>query len=84
MVRQTLKFAASLFALSLLGACSSHPSDADSHAAAPAADAPMPEARKPTIFDDQLKALDKAKAVEGDLIKAKEARDKAMDEQTDG
>lgn len=84
MVRQTLKFAASLFALSLLGACSSHSSGADGQAAAPAADAPLPEARKPTIFDDQLKALDKAKAVEGDLKKAQAERDKQMDEQTGG
>ena len=84
MVRQTLKCAASLFALGLLGACSSHSSDADVQAAAPAAAAPLPEARKPTVFDDQLKALDKAKAVEEDLRKAQAERDKQIDEQTGG
>ncbi|MEO7935116.1 MAG: hypothetical protein ABIR27_02555 [Dokdonella sp.] len=84
MVRQTLKFAASLFALSLLGACSSHSSDADNQAAAPTANSPAPVARKPTVFDDQLKALDKAKAVEEDLKKAQAERDKQIDEQTGG
>ncbi len=84
MVRQTLKLAAGLFALSLLGACSSHSSDTDSSAAAAPADPPAAEARKPTVFDDQLKALDKAKAVEEDLRKAQAERDKQIDEQSNG
>lgn len=84
MVRQTLKLAASLLALGLLAACSSHSSDADSSAVAPTADPPAAEARKPTVFDDQLKALDKAKAVEEDLRKAQAERDKQIDEQSGG
>jgi len=48
----------------------------------PAADAPpavQPAAvRQKTVFDDQLKALEKAKAVEKEMQKAQEKRDQAM------
>ena len=85
MVRQTLQFAASLLALSLLGACSSKTADEESAAAnAPTEQAPATQTRQPTVFDDQLKALDKAKAVEESLKKAQAERDKEMDEQTGG
>lgn len=82
MLRQTLLLAASLCAATLLVACSSHSSDADSHAADTPADQPAAaETRQPTVFDDQLKALDKAKAVEQTLQKAQADRDKQMQEQ---
>lgn len=82
MLRQTLQLAASLCAVTLLVACSSHSSDADSRAAdAPAAPPAATETRKPTVFDDQLKALDKAKAVEQTLQKAQADRDKQMEDQ---
>ena len=85
MLRQTLQLAASLCAVTLLVACSSHSSEADSGAAASPADQPAAaEARKPTVFDDQLKALDKAKSVEQTLQKAQADRDKKMDDQDGG
>ncbi len=85
MLRQSLPFAASLCAAALLVACSSHSSDTDSRAADAPADQPATaEARKPTVFDDQLKALDKTKAVEQTLQKAQADRDKQMDEQDGG
>ncbi len=39
-----------------------------------------PEARTPTVFDDQIKAMDKAKAVEDQEMERK----RKMDEQLDG
>lgn len=85
MVRQTLKFAACLLALSALAACSSTSSDADTSAAAEAANQPdATQARDPSVFDDQLKSLDKAKAVEETLKKAQAERDKEIDEQSGG
>lgn len=39
-----------------------------------------PEARTPTVLDDQLKAIDKAKAVEAQEMERK----RKMDEQLDG
>lgn len=84
MARRMLKFAASLVALSLLGACTPHSPDAETGAAATPADPPAAAVRKPTVFDDQLKALDKAKAVEEELRKAQAERDKQIDEQSGG
>ena len=72
---------ASLIAASAfgLGACSDHKAaDADADAARAAPPAPV---RQKTVFDDQLKALDKAKAVEKQLQDDKEKRDKAMQDQ---
>ncbi len=68
--------AASVFALD---ACGDH-TTADAHADATKAAAPV-SARQKTVFDDQLKALDKAKAVEKQLQEDKEKRDKAMQDQ---
>ncbi len=82
MLRQTLHLAAGLCAATLLVACSSDSSDADSRAAETPADQPTAaETRQPTVFDDQLKALDKAKSVEQTLQKAQADRDKQMEEQ---
>ncbi|HET9031648.1 MAG TPA: hypothetical protein VFN25_01955 [Dokdonella sp.] len=81
MVRQILKFTASLLVLGLLAACSSPSSDVPDKAADQPAAA---EVRKPTVFDDQLKALDKAKAVEATLKKAEAERSKEIDEQSGG
>ncbi|MEO7064257.1 MAG: hypothetical protein ABI082_10870 [Dokdonella sp.] len=65
-----------------LAACSSHKAaDADADAAKAAATAQPPPARQKTVFDDQLKALDKAKAVEKQLQKDKEKQDAEIDAQ---
>ena len=63
-----------------LAACSSHKA-ADADAAKAAATAQPPPARQKTVFDDQLKALDKAKAVEKQLQKDKEKQDAEIDAQ---
>jgi predicted small lipoprotein YifL len=51
----------------------------------PAAEAPpavqQAAARQKTVFDDQLKALEKAKAVEKEMQEAQEKRDQAMKDQ---
>lgn len=71
--------AASLLALA---ACSGHKAaDADTDAAKTAVAAQPAPVRQKTVFDDQLKALDKAKAVEKQLQEDKEKRDKAMEDQ---
>ncbi|MBX3691059.1 hypothetical protein [Dokdonella sp.] len=50
-----------------------------------AKEAPPPEPvareRQPTVFDEQLKALDKAKAVQQELDEAVRKRDAAAEEQ---
>lgn len=77
---RTILIAAAVLALA---ACSSHaPADAGADAAK-AAVAATPVKRK-TVFDDQLKALDKAKAVEKQLKEDQAKRDKAMDAQEQG
>ena len=69
-----------LAALLALAACGSHKSaDADADAAKPAAQ--PAQAKQKTVFDDQLKALDKAKGVEKQLQEDKEKRDKEMQDQ---
>lgn len=85
MLRQTLRIAASLCVITLLVSCSSHSSDADSRAMDATAEQPVAaKVRQPTILDDQLKALDKAKAVEQTLQKGQADRDKEIDEQSGG
>ena len=77
-------FRSILIAVSLLAlvACSSHKAaDTDSDAAKTAAAAQPAPVRQKTVFDDQLKALDKAKAVEKQLQEDKDKRDKAMEDQ---
>ena len=71
-----------------LGACGGKPSadtqaDADQAAADKAAEQAAAKKQK-TVFDDQLKALDKAKAVEQQLQDDKEKRDKALQAQENG
>jgi hypothetical protein len=84
MLRQSLQLTACLLAVNLLLACSSHSPDASGDNPEASADPPAAEVRKPTVFDDQLKALDKAKAVEESMKKAQAERDKQMDEQSGG
>ncbi|MBX3701493.1 MAG: hypothetical protein KF903_10915 [Dokdonella sp.] len=55
------------------------PAQADQPAAAPA-----PEQRQKTVFDDQLKAIDKAKGVEQQLMQEKERHDKQIEAQEKG
>ena len=62
-----------------LAACGGHSqSDADKAAAQ------TPPKREKTVFDDQLKAIDKAKGVEAQLQKEKEQQDRAIDAQEKG
>ena len=85
MLRQSLQVAASLLAVIALAACSSHKSENSTDKTEAAVDQPATVTpRAPTVFDDQLKALDKAKAVEQNLQKAQAERDKEMDEQGGG
>jgi hypothetical protein len=39
------------------------------------------EEKQPSVLDDQLKAIDKANAVEGQLMQDKEDADKALEQQ---
>jgi protein involved in sex pheromone biosynthesis len=65
--------------LLMLAACGGHSqSDADKDAAQ------TPPKREKTVFDDQLKAIDKAKGVEAQLQKEKEQQDRAIDAQEKG
>lgn len=65
-----------------LGACSSQKAaDADTDGAKAAAATQPAPARQKTVFDDQLKALDKAKAVEKQLQEDKAKQDKAIEDQ---
>ncbi|MBX3688695.1 hypothetical protein [Dokdonella sp.] len=74
---RTCLLAASLLTLT---ACGGTPPPAEADKAA----APAPEQRQKTVFDDQLKALDKAKGVEQQLQKEKEAQDRAIEAQEKG
>ena len=60
-----------------LAACGGKHPPADTQAA-------KPEPRQKTVFDDQLKALDKAKGVEAQLQKEKEQQDRAIEAQEKG
>lgn len=84
MLRQSLRCAAGLCAAMLLVACSSSAPDAAPAAQTPTDQAPPAELRQPTVIDEQLKALDKAKAVEQELQKAQAERDKEIDAQSGG
>jgi hypothetical protein len=84
MLRQSLQFAASLFAVNLLLACSSHSPDTSSDNPAASAQKPAAEARTPTVIDDQLKALDKAKAAREAVEKAQVDRNKEIDDESGG
>ncbi len=62
-----------LLALVLLAACSEEVEvEAD----------PRPAERRGTVFDDQLRALDRARDVERRMMEADEARRRAIDEGT--
>jgi hypothetical protein len=63
-------------ALCLLAACSGDVQDDVQADAPPAASAP-----RPTVLDDQLKALEKAKAVGQQLQEEKERTDQAIEDQ---
>lgn len=85
MLRQSLPIAAALFALGLMAACSSSTSESVDTADTAGADAAVEsEPAQPTVFDEQLKALEKAKEVEETLKKAQADRDKAMEEEETG
>lgn len=78
MLRQSLRSAVCILGLALLPACSAPPAETPDATVADPATAPV--ARPATVLDDQLKALDKARAVEQDLQEAKVARDKAIED----
>ena len=65
--------------LAALGACSKPENPPSSAAAAPPTNPPAAP-KQPTVLDDQLKAIDKAKGVERQLQQEKEAADKKIDE----
>ena len=75
-----MKRLALLAALLALAACSGSKPEAASDAAKPtAAAAPAKPAQK-TVFDDQLKAIQKAKDVQKTVDDAAKATDKAIDD----
>jgi hypothetical protein len=66
---------------SLLACSRPAPETADDVGAADDADrSDAPVQRAPTVLDDQLKALDKARAVEATLQKEQANRDKAIED----
>jgi hypothetical protein len=68
--------------LLVLAACSSRTTaDAQADAAKPVAPAQPAAAKQKTVIDDQLKALDKARAVGNTLEQEKEAHDKVIEDQ---
>lgn len=81
MIRTTL-LASTLLALA---ACGGKTTDADAQAAADKAAAEQAAAkRQKTVFDDQLKAIDKAKGVEKQLMDEKEKHDGDIEKQESG
>jgi outer membrane lipoprotein-sorting protein len=42
---------------------------------------PPPVAPQPTVLDDQIKAIERAEAVEGELIQQQKDQDQAMEDQ---
>lgn len=62
-----------LLSMSVLSACGSD-------APPPPPPPPPPAAPAPTVLDDQLKAIDKAKAVEQQLMDEKAKQDKALED----
>ena len=82
-----IRTAAVAVAVLALAACGGTPSDSQADADKVAADRAAEQAaakKQKTVFDDQLKALDKAKGVEKQLQDDKEKRDKAMEAQENG
>lgn len=72
-----IRVALILAGLGMLTACTGSDQPAAADATAPAAAAPA--ARQKTVFDDQLKALEKAKGVEKQLQDEKARRDQELD-----
>ncbi len=83
MLRQTLQFTCAVALLLLLPACSSS-SQPDSESVVDETVEDPAVQKQPTVFDEQLRALDKAKAVEATLEDGKAATDKAIDEDSGG
>ncbi len=71
--------AAGMFALTACGGQKAADANADAAKAA-ATEKPVVTKQK-TVFDDQLRALDKAKAVEKQMQEDKEKQDKAIQDQ---
>ena len=65
--------------VSMLAACGGRPADEPP----PKAEAPAAAKRK-TVFDDQLKALDKAKALEKQMQEDQRKRDEEIEKQEQG
>ncbi len=63
----------------VIGACSRHENPPAAETVATQTQ-PATSPKQPTVLDDQLKALDKAKAVEAQLQKEKESQDKTIEE----
>ena len=83
MLRQSLQIICAALMLCMLPACSSSSQQGEESTVEESTEAPAAQ-RQPTVFDDQLKALDKAKAVEATLQDGKAATDKAIDEASGG
>ena len=82
-----IRTAALAVAVLALAACGGTPADSQVDADKVAADRAAEQAaakKQKTVFDDQLKALDKAKGVEKQLQDDKEKRDKEMEKQENG
>ena len=82
-----IRITALAIAVLTLAACGGTPSDSQADADKAAADRAAEQAaakKQKTVFDDQLKALDKAKGVEKQLQDDKEKRDKEMEKQENG
>jgi ABC-type glycerol-3-phosphate transport system substrate-binding protein len=70
-------------ALLMLAACGSHaPAEAQADAAKPVTPVQPVAAKQKTVIDDQLKALDKARAVGNKLEQEKQDQDKAIQDQS--
>lgn len=83
MLRQSLPITCAVVMLCMLPACSSSSQQDEESVADESLDAPAVQ-RQPTVFDDQLQALDRARGVEATLEESKAATDKAIDEASGG
>jgi ABC-type glycerol-3-phosphate transport system substrate-binding protein len=82
-----IRTAALAVAVLALAACGGTPSDSQADADKAAADRAAEQAaakKQKTVFDDQLKALDKARGVEQQLLDEKEKHDKEIEKQENG
>jgi predicted small lipoprotein YifL len=73
--------------LALAGCGGKPPADTQADADKAAADRAVQQAaakKQKTVFDDQLKALDKARGVEQQLLDEKEKHDKEIEKQENG